>query len=267
MVLVCDDGSEDMTADIAKRLGAVVITHTKNMGYGQALQSIFKKAKALNADILLTLDADGQHDPREALTLLQPLKDDKADVVIGSRFLKGGNGVPSYRRLGIKLITKIAASKGNGNISDAQCGFRAYNRQALESIAMYEPGMGASAEILMNAAEQELRIAEVPVKVQYKGLETSTHNPLGHGVSVLKTIIKLIVEDSPLVYLGIPGVVLLMIGVFFGLWTLQLYAIERRIVTNIALATISFGLAGVFAIFTAITLYAIARLAKKTSKE
>jgi hypothetical protein len=193
--------------------------------------------------------------------------DDKADVVIGSRFLNGGKEVPSYRSIGIKLITKLATSNGNNDISDAQCGFRAYNRRTLESIAMYESGMGASAEILMSAADQELRIAEVPVHVQYIGLETSTHNPLGHGLSVLKTIIKLIVEDSPLVYLGIPGVALLLIGIFFGLWTLQLYTIEHRIVTNIALATISFGLAGVFAIFTAITLYAIARLARKTSKE
>jgi glycosyltransferase involved in cell wall biosynthesis len=267
VVIVCDDGSQDMTADIAEKLGAVVIKHDKNMGYGVALQSLFKKAVALKADILLTLDADGQHDAREMPKLIQPLVESKADIVIGSRFLEENNSIPSYRRLGIKLLTKLTNSGENSHISDAQCGLRAYNRRALESISMYEPGMGASAEILLKAGDQGLKIAEVPVHVQYKDLETSTHHPLGHGLSVISSIIKLVIEGSPLVYLGIPGVVLLSIGILFGIWTLQLYTIEHRIVTNVALVTIAFGLAGVFALFTAITLYAIARLAKRVSNQ
>jgi len=268
IVVVCDDGSQDMTADIAQKLGAVVIKHDKNMGYGIALQSIFKKANALSADILLTLDADGQHDAKEIPKLIQPIVESKADVVIGSRFLENeGRGIPSYRRLGIRLLTKFTSSSGKNNISDAQCGLRAYNRRALESISMYEPGMGASAEILLKAGAQGLKIAEVPVQVHYKGLETSTHHPLGHGLNVISTIVKLIVEESPLVYLGIPGVALLLVGVLFGLWMLQLYTIEHRIVTNVALATIAFGLTGIFALFTAITLYAIARLARRTTKQ
>lgn len=267
MVVVCDDGSQDMTTDIAQKLGAVVIRHSKNMGYGYALQSLFKKANALNADILLTLDADGQHDAREIPVLTQPILEDKADVVIGSRFLSGSKGIPSYRRLGIKLLTKFTNSGKKNHISDAQCGFRAYNRRALESITMYEEGMGASAEILMKAGDEGLRVVEVPVQVHYKDLETSTHNPLGHGLSVLSTIIKLVVEEHPLIYLGVPGITLLLIGGFFGLWTLQIYSLEQRIVVSLALATTAFGLAGTFAIFTAITLFAIARLTQKTIKE
>lgn len=268
-VVVCDDGSQDMTTDIAQKLGAVVIRHSKNMGYGYALQSLFKKANALNADVLLTLDADGQHDAREIPVLTQPILEDKADVVIGSRFLNGGKGIPSYRRLGIKFLTRFTKSGRENHVSDAQCGFRAYNRRALESITMYEEGMGASAEILMKAGDEGLRVVEVPVQVHYRNLETSTHNPLRHGLSVLSTIIRLIVEESPLVYLGIPGVGLLTIGVFFGLWTLQIYAATEphRIVTNLALATVFFGLSGIFALFTAITLYAIARLVKKTTSQ
>jgi glycosyltransferase involved in cell wall biosynthesis len=268
-VVVCDDGSQDMTTDIAQKLGAVVIRHSENMGYGYALQSLFKKANALNADILLTLDADGQHDAREIPVLTQPILEDKADVVIGSRFLNERKGIPSYRRLGIKLLTRFTKSGGKNHISDAQCGFRAYNRRALESITLYEEGMGASAEILMKAGDEGLRVVEVPVQVHYRNLDTSTHNPLRHGLSVLSTIIKLIVEESPLVYLGIPGLGLLTIGVFFGLWTLQIYATSdpHRIVTNLALATVFFGLSGIFALFTAITLYAIARLVKKTTSQ
>jgi glycosyltransferase involved in cell wall biosynthesis len=266
MVIVCDDGSEDMTADIAQKLGAVVVKHDKNMGYGLALQSLFKKANELNSDILLTLDADGQHDARELPKLIEPILENKADIVIGSRFMETNKGIPAYRRLGIKLITKFTNTGENNHISDAQCGLRAYNKKALESITMYEQGMGASAEILLKAGNQGLRIAEVPVHVQYEDLETSTQHPLGHGLSVISSIIKLIIEESPMVYLGIPGALSLLIGIAFGVWTLQLYTVEKRIVTNVALATVAFSLTGIFALFTAITLYSIARLAKRIER-
>jgi len=267
VVVVCDDGSKDMTPDIAQRLGAVVIKHRENMGYGYALQSLFKKANDLNADILLTLDADGQHDAREIPMLTQPILENKADIVIGSRFLDGGKDIPSYRRFGIRILTKFTSNAGKNHISDAQCGFRAYDRRALESITMYEDGMGASAEILMKAEDEGLRVVEIPVQVHYKNLDTSTHNPVRHGLNVLTTIIKLIVEESPLVYLGIPGLAFIVVGVFFGLWMLQVYAFDHYIPIGIALATIFFGLSGGFALFTAITLYSIARLAKKTTNQ
>ena len=266
LVVVCDDGSDDMTADIASSLGAVVIRHDRNLGYGAALQTLFKKAKESKADILLTLDADGQHDADEMRKLIEPILMGEADVIIGSRFLQEDNNVPRYRRIGIKLLTKATSGPGNSKLSDAQCGFRAYNRKAIESLVLYEKGMGISAEILMKAKDQGLTVAEVPVRAYYQGLDTSTKNPLRHGLSVFSTIIKLVVEERPLTYLGIPGAVLLCIGVFFGLWTLQIYATAGYVVTNIALTSLAFGLAGVFALFTAITLYAILRLTQKTTK-
>ncbi|MGC9346310.1 MAG: glycosyltransferase family 2 protein, partial [Candidatus Bathyarchaeales archaeon] len=100
----------------------------------------------------------------------------------------------------------------------------------------------------------------------YKGLETSTRGPLRHGVSVVMSIVRLVVEERPLLFLGVPGVFSLLVGVFFGVWMLQIYAAEHRIITNIALASIAFIIVGLFAVFTAITLYAIARLIQKTNK-
>ena len=267
VVVVCDDGSRDLTADIAQRLGAIVIRHEKNMGYGAAIQALFEKAKTLNADLLLTLDADGQHDAREIPKLIQPILDSKADVVIGSRLLHKNSGMPLYRRFGVKVLTKMTnGSREKGSLTDAQCGFRAYNRKAIESLQLDENGMGVSAEVLLKARTLGLVVTEIPVEVRYKDLETSTHNPLKHGLGVISTIIRLVVEESPLIYLGIPGAVLLLIGVLFGLWTLEIYARVHYVVTNIALASIAFGLAGAFAIFTSITLYAILRLTRKTTK-
>jgi len=267
VVVVCDDGSRDLTADIAQRLGAIVIRHEKNMGYGAAVQTLFEKAKMLNADLLLTLDADGQHNAREIPKLLQPILDSKADVVIGSRFLGKDSGMPLYRRFGVKVLTKMTnGSKGKNAFTDTQCGFRAYNRKAIEGLILDEKGMGVSAEVLMKARALGLVVTEVPVEVHYKGLETSTHNPMKHGLGVVATIIKLIVEERPLIYLGIPGVALLFVGTLFGLWALQLYVLEGRLITNITLISIAFILVGIFAIFTAITLFAIIRLTQKMKR-
>jgi len=267
VVVVCDDGSEDLTADIAQKLGAIVVKHEKNMGYGAALQTLFEKARELNADLLVTIDADGQHDADEVPKLTQPILENKADIVIGSRFLQQKNNMPLYRRLGVKVLTKMATDSKEARITDAQCGFRAYSKKALGFLTLEERGMGASAEVLLKARNSGLVVAEVPVEVHYKGLETSTHNPLKHGLGVIATIIRLVVEERPLVYLGIPGLMLVLIGMAFGLWTLQIYATGRWVATNIALTSIAFGLTGIFFIFTSITLYAILRLVQKTTRQ
>jgi len=266
-VMVCDDGSADLTGEIAERLGADVVRHERNLGYGAAVQSLFKRARELGAEVMVTLDGDGQHDPREIPVLVEPVLEGKADVVIGSRFLgdlRKRSNVPSHRRLGIKVISRLAGAASNYGLSDAQSGFRVYGRKALESLSLYENGMGVSVEVLMEAKKEGLTIVEVPTSCNYHGLEkTSTRGPLRHGVSVVMSIVRLVVEERPLLFLGVPGVLSLLVGVLFGVWMLQIYAIEKSIVTNIALASIAFILIGLFAVFTARTLYAIARLAQK----
>jgi len=268
LVVVCDDGSQDMTADIAQKLGAIVIRHERNVGYGAAIQALFEKAKALDADLLLTLDADGQHDAKEIPQLIQPIIEKKADIVIGSRFLQRNSGMPLYRRFGVRLLTKMTSGpQEKDSLTDAQCGFRAYDRKAIEGLVLDENGMGVSAEVLLKAGALGLVVTEVPVEVRYKDLKTSTHNPFRHGLGVVSTIIRLVVEERPLMYLGVPGAVLLSIGILFGLWTLQIYATAGYVVTNIALTSVAFGLVGAFSIFTSITLYAILRLTQKTAKK
>jgi hypothetical protein len=131
---------------------------------------------------------------------------------------------------------------------------------------MFEDGMGVSAEILINARKQGLRICEFSCSCSYDiGVETSTHNPVRQGVDVVMSIVRLMVEDKPLQLLGIPGIICLILGAFFGVWMLQIYALEHQIATNVALASIAFILIGLFSVFTAITLYAISRLVQKTN--
>jgi glycosyltransferase involved in cell wall biosynthesis len=267
-IIVCDDGSTDMTARIAKELGARVVRHERRMGYGAAIQTLFREARKLNVDVLVTLDADGQHDPKEIKSLLAPIELDKADIVIGSRFLEGANSdMPLYRRVGIRFFNKLSRRTKERNFTDSQSGFRAYGRKAVESLGLSENGMGISTEILLKAEEKGLRVVEVPVQVRYEGLETSTFNPLRHGLSVLFAIIRLTVEESPLLFLGVPGMVFLAFGMFFGFWMLHIFTAKGYIETNVALASIAFVLIGLFMIFTAITLYAISRLASRIANK
>ncbi len=269
IVIVCDDGSKDLTAEIAERLGAVVVRHEKNRGYGAALQSIFKRAKELNADILITLDSDGQHTPLEIPDLVKPIKDGVADVVLGSRFIGkiGTEDMPRYRKFGIQVITKLTNGTSKTHVSDSQSGFRAYAQLAIEKIgSLSDNGMGASLELLQAITSSGLNVCEVPISCKYattNGAETSTKNPIRHGIGLLMSIVQLVVEERPLAFLGIPGVVSIVIGALFGVWMLDAYATSSQIITNIALASIGFLFLGCFMISTTITLYAIARITKR----
>lgn len=271
-VVVCDDGGTDLTAEIAKKLGADVVRHEKNLGYGAAIQTLFKRARELDADILVTLDGDGQHDPRDIPSVVEPIKNGSADISVGSRFIDEyphlTSVMPWYRRAGVRFISRLSARASNTKqgVGDAQSGFRAYSVKCLKKLVVAENGMGASVEILMSARKNGLRIQEVPATFYYGlDLKKHVHNPVRHGVGVVMSIVKLVVEDRPLVFMGIPGVMFLMIGTFFGVWMLQLYGAEHHIVTNVALASLTFVLLGFFMLSTSITLYAIARLAQRTN--
>jgi glycosyltransferase involved in cell wall biosynthesis len=212
-VLIVDDGSMDETQMIARQMGAYVIRHEKNLGYGAALQTIFAAARDLNADVLVTMDADGQHDPQDITRVLEPLLFG-ADVVIGSRFIgKTKNNIPSYRKVGMKVLDHATNIAGVKKVTDTQSGFRAYNKKAIDVVAINSAGMSVGSEILIQISDYPLKIAEVPITAIYDTKDTSTHNPLSHGISVLGRIIALISYRRPLPAFGIPGLILFIIGV------------------------------------------------------
>ena len=109
-----------------------MVSHEQNRGYGSAIRTIFLKAKELDADMLVTFDADGQHRIEDIEKVVLPIKNNQADIVIGSRFLENSSKIPKYRKLGINIITKVTNTTINEKITDSQSGFRAYNRKTLE---------------------------------------------------------------------------------------------------------------------------------------
>ena len=261
-IIICDDGSTDATAEIAKELGAMVISHSKNQGYGAAIKTIFLEAKNKQVDVLITFDADGQHQIKDISKVLEPINLGNADVVIGSRFLDDKTKIPTYRKIGVKLITQLTNITTGSNITDSQSGFRAYNKPALEKIIPTESGMGISTEILIKAQEKKLRITEVPIKILYEG-NTSTHNPISHGTSVIFSTLKYVAIERPLTFYGIPGIIFLSMGLFFGLWAIQIFADEGKIITNIGMVGIGSVILGTILIITATILHSMVSIVRE----
>ena len=263
LIIVCDDGSDDLTASISEEMGAIVVKHKKNLGYGAAIRSLFLKARELDCDILVTFDSDGQHKISEIEDVIKPIQSKEADIAIGSRFLGTIEGnIPGYRKIGIKAITNLVNSNTGKKITDSQSGFRAYNKTVLEKIIPSETGMGVSTEILIKANKQKLNISEVPITIIYEG-DTSSQNTLSHGTSVILSTMKFISIEHPLKFYGIPGIIFLAIGLFFIVWTLQEFTETRRIITNISLIAIGSTIFGMLLSMTSVLLYSLVSVVRE----
>ena len=184
-------------------------------------------------------------------------------MVIGSRFLDNSEGnIPSYRKTGIQIITKLTNISLNEKIKDSQSGFRAYSKEVISKITPSDYGMGVSSEILIKASNNNFRITEVPIKISYEG-DTSTHHPVSHGISVTLSTLKFISIEHPLKFYGIPGMCFMIIGLFFTVLTLQLFSETRQIITNVSLLAIGTIIFGTMLLMTAIILYSIVNLIRE----
>jgi glycosyltransferase involved in cell wall biosynthesis len=260
-VIVCDDGSVDNTTEVAEAAGATVTRHNINMGYGAAIKTLFHAAIEKKADFVITLDGDGQHEPDQIPEILQPLIEEEADIVIGSRFLdkKNKNDIPRYRAFGIKTITRFIHNE-SWNISDAQSGFRAYTKKALARLNLFDVGMSVSTEILFRAMENNLVIREIPVKINYDVENSSTHNFLSHGLKVLVSVIQFVSLRNPLAFYGLPGIALLIIGAIFVNNVFILFNEKQFISTNMIMISLGSAIMGIVLLATGTILYTITAL-------
>jgi glycosyltransferase involved in cell wall biosynthesis len=266
-IIVCNDGSNDSTSEIAKNLGVIVIDHSKNLGYGAGIHSIFRKAKEINSDVLVTIDADGQHRIEDIKKVVEPIEKGEADLIIGSRFLDTTQKqIPEYRKIGIKLITKVTNSSLKNKITDSQSGFRAYSKNVVSKLNVSDIGMGISTEILIKSSAHGFRIAEVPITVLYDG-DTSTHNPVSHGTSVLFSTLKYTSIEHPLKFYGIPSVILLIIGATFSYFAVQYYVEIGRLSTNLTIVSAAVVLIGIVLLITAILLYSLVSVVRENNSK
>jgi glycosyltransferase involved in cell wall biosynthesis len=262
-IIVYDDGSNDNTYEAAVSAGATVIRNPENKGYGVAIRSLFQAAKEKDADIMVTLDSDGQHNPAQIPELIEPLKQG-FDIIIGSRFLNNSDKqkVPKYRTLGIKTITKLTQAASYNGITDSQSGFRAYNKNALSKINLFEDGMAVSTEILLRAKEKKLLATEVPITINYDVKDRSTHNPISHGIRVLYSVFQFVSLRHPLAFYGLPGIVLLGISAYFMRNALNLFSATGYVSTNMILVSVGIAVVGVVLLATAAIIYTLTALQK-----
>lgn len=187
-ILVVDDGSKDRTSEVAQEAGATVIRHVLNRGLGGALGTGIKAALLFAPEIILTFDADGQHNPDEVVHIIEPIEKGEADVVIGSR-LADPKGMPWSRRVANRVADLVTLVLFGLWVRDTQSGMRAFSRKAAERIRIITSGMEISSEIIAEIGRNKLRLKEVPIKAIY------TEYSLSKGQSVklgLYTLIKLI---------------------------------------------------------------------------
>ncbi|MEE9382977.1 MAG: glycosyltransferase family 2 protein [Nannocystaceae bacterium] len=194
-VIVVDDGSRDDTAGVAHRHGARVVRHHRNLGQGYALLTSFRAALELDYDIVVEMDADGQHDPAEIPLFLPLFLNEQIDIVVGSRILgKTHDDAPFFRRIFLPHFTTLINVLTGYEMTDALCGFRAFRATSLRRVApilasMLEPQYIA-AEMFIRFSGAGLRVAEVPVVLRNRTSGTSHKGFVRYGLGVLKAILR-----------------------------------------------------------------------------
>ena len=255
-VICVDDGSSDSSARIAEECGAIVFRHRVNRGYGGALKTIFAKAKEMNAEVLVLLDSDGQHEPADIPLLLKPIQNGQADFVIGSRFVEGGGSqnMPSYRKLGIKVISAASNLSSDLEIQDTQSGFRAFSKLAIERLRFDAEGMELSLEMLEDAREKHLEIMEVPTVIRYDVPKGSNFTAISHGFTVLAWASLSLSQKKPLLVLGLPGMGLLATGAALGLNAMTTFTDSVDAIIGPGLTAVWIGVLGLALISTGVIL-------------
>lgn len=256
-VLVVDDGSADKTSRVAELAGATVIRHEQNSGKGVALQTAFRWAQHKKIDILVTLDADGQHCADEIPQMVEPILWKQADIVNGARFLEGCSvDVPKYRRVGQEVLTLATNMTASVKLNDSQSGFRAFDKSTFGVFKFNNAGMGVESEMVADAAEAGFTITEVPITCRYD-VDGSTFNPVEHGFKVLNSIINQFQKKHPLFYFALPGFISFFIGLSLAFRTLYIFQVTGAFAIGTALIAMTLAMLGSFGMFTGLILNSI----------
>ncbi|MBI4491373.1 MAG: glycosyltransferase family 2 protein [Chloroflexi bacterium] len=257
-VLVVDDGSADLTAEVAEAAGAAVVRHPANVGKTAAVRRAFERARELEVEALVLLDGDSQHDPAEVGRVVAPVLAGQADMVVGSRFVGAHSRIPRWRVAGQHALT-LATNLGSGlHLSDSQSGFRAFSRRALQGMSFHRAGFSVESEMQFEAKALGLAVLEVPIHVHYQ-LPTK-RSPIRQGLSVLEAVLRLVAQHRPLLFFSAPGLVVLLAGLALGLHVVRTYEATLTLAVGYALITVLLCIVGILAIFVGVMLHSIREL-------
>jgi glycosyltransferase involved in cell wall biosynthesis len=267
-VVVVDDGSRDNTSQIAQEAGANVLVHKKNKGKSAAIRTGFRYALVNNFDYVITIDGDGQHNPEEIPILLKNVLENGFDISIGFRSGKRTE-MPFWRKIGKRVLDYTTSLGGGGKVTDSQCGFRAFNKKAVQILSRSLNGESftTESEQLIKANRNGLKVGEAPITCRYKDLDTSTKTPASHGFSVLGYIIWLVAQRRPLLFIGVPGFFIFLSGIILSIYTLQYYAQNQVFLISYAILIAILLIIGAIAIFMGVILNVLPKTIKQLQQE
>lgn len=254
-VLVIDDGSSDATAQLARDAGAFVISHPSNLGKGAALNTAFGLVREHNPQVVVMLDGDGQHLPEELCRVAEPVLLGKADIVVGSRYLEKKSQVPHFRIIGHRVFNWITHLASGVSVSDSQSGYRAFSPKAIEAISFYSNGFSVESEMQFIIRENNLRFVEIPITIRYD--DRPKRPVVAHGLAVLNGILHLVGQYRPLLFFGLPGLLLLIFGLAWGIWVVELYSRIQQLAIGYAMISLLLSIIGLMMLSTGIILHSV----------
>lgn len=232
-VLVVNDGSKDRTVESAIKAGAdQTYSHKSNQGLGVTFKHGLNEALKMGADIIVNIDADGQFNPSDIPKLIQPILDNKADMVTCSRFKdpKLTPKMPKIKIFGNKFFAKIINRFLGKKFYDTQCGFRAYSREAALSLTLFSK-YTYTQEVFIDLVKKGFRIMEIPCKVrgERSGRSRVVKSVFSYGFKVLLIILRSSRDYEPLTFFGLPGVLMLGAGLLSSIILFLRWLIISRI--------------------------------------
>jgi glycosyltransferase involved in cell wall biosynthesis len=257
-VIVIDDGSTDETASIAKMAGVVVFRQDSNQGKGTALNTGLHAARESSPDVIVMLDADGQHLPEDLPQIIRPILTGEADIVVGSRYIKNTSNTPLVRRWGHRFINLATTLPSGVSVSDSQSGYRAFSRRAFELADFHSRDFSVESEMQFLAHEHGLKVVEIPITIRYT--DKAKRSPFSQGMTVLGGIIRLTGQYRPLLYFGVPGLVIMMMGIGWGFVVVQRYEQTGMLAVGYAMICLLLSIIGLIMLSTGFTLHTIRAL-------
>jgi glycosyltransferase involved in cell wall biosynthesis len=261
-VLVVDDGSDDLTADLASQAGATLVRHTENRGKGAAVRTGLEWALATHVQAVILLDGDGQHHPHDIENLLNPVLVGDADMVVGSRFLgvDTPRNVPRWRMFGQRALNALTAVASGQVMTDSQSGFRALSPRAMRVLcgSLQGDGFSLESEMQLVAHQHGLRTVEAPVAMDYH--VPLKRNPVAHALQVIDGLLRLVGQARPLLFISLPGLILLALGLALGMVVVNTYSDYGQLAIGYGLITVLLIVLGVLGMFAGIMLHSIRAL-------
>jgi glycosyltransferase involved in cell wall biosynthesis len=254
-MIVVDDGSSDDTAMIAEAAGASVLRLETNQGKGAALNAGFQAARLLDPDVIVTFDGDGQHLVNDLPAVIQPVLNGQADIVIGSRYLQPSSRVPQHRVLGHLFFNMLMKITSGVSVTDSQSGYRAFSRRAYNADIFQSTNFSVESEMQFLAREHSLKIAEVPITIHYNN--KPKRSVIGQGREVLNGVLKLTSQYRPLLFFGLPGLLLLLFGMGWGVVVVDRFAQTHQLAVGYAMISLLLSMMGIVLFSTGITLNSI----------